>query len=118
MADWLLGGKPVEAMIALIGRIATEELPGPIGIADSTQVLVIDEFGGPVRPHVEPSTRHTIPRTPCSMAPRVAPDELSMLAVVQFWDEMLSCRRGNASLGRWYSKGGPKRADGGAHVKL
>jgi len=58
VSDGLLRGKPVEAMIALIGRIAAQELPGPIGIADNAQVVVVVDFGGPVRSHIEPSTRH------------------------------------------------------------
>src|SRR5690349_17031747 len=54
MPDRLLRGKPIEAMIALIGWVSAQIFPGPIGIADRAQVLVVAESGGPVRPHVEP----------------------------------------------------------------
>jgi hypothetical protein len=70
MSDRLLRGKSIEAMIALIGWVSAQILPGPIGIADIAEILVIAKLGGPVRPHVESSTRHTTPRTPCSMGLR------------------------------------------------
>ena len=119
MADWLLGGKPVETMVTLIGWIAAQELPRPIGIAHSAQVLVIVEFGGPVGAHVEPSTRHTAPRTSCSMGLRMLRRTSSICSVLCYFG-MKRCRAGAARLPfeGLRSKGGPTGAARDDHLKL
>lgn len=48
-------------MIALIAWIAPQKLPSPVGVSHCTQMLVVAEFGRPVRPNVKSSTRHVTP---------------------------------------------------------
>jgi len=116
MADWLLGGKPVETMVTLIGWITAQELPRPIGIAHSAQVLVIVEFGGPVGAHVEPSTRHTAPRTSCSMGLRMLRRTSSICSVLYYFG-MKRCRVGAAaSPSKAYVQGAGQRGQLGTSI--
>src|SRR5215471_17152297 len=45
-------------MVALIGWIAAQELPGPVGIADRAQPIVVGDFRRPLRSHIKSLTRH------------------------------------------------------------
>ena len=82
MPDGPFGEQLIQAMVALIKRTAAQELPGPIGVSNGAKIIVVVELGRPGWPHIESSTRHTTPRTSCSMGLRVAPDELDVLGLV------------------------------------
>jgi hypothetical protein len=70
MPDGLLREQLIEALVALIEWIAAQELPSPIRTSNAAQIVIIAKLGRPKRPHIESSTRHTAPRTHCSMGLR------------------------------------------------
>lgn len=112
MPEGPLEGKPVEAMITLVERIAAQELPGPIGVSNGAKIIVVAELGRPGWPHIESSTRHTTPRTSCSMGLRALRRTSLMCSALYNCGEN-ACLLASAAtppIGRVRSRDGPTRA--------